>query len=192
MKIEIEKSYLDKLFKTIEILQKEVADLKNRLSKYENPKNSSNSSIPPSQDENRPKRTNSLREKSNKKVGGQKGHKGKTLEMIKNPDKVIDLFPRYCEKCNNPLSTITPEHIASRQVVDIPPIQAIYTEYRTYKKQCSCGCQTISKFPENITNHISYGENIESLIAYYHTRQYVPYQRMQEIFNTVFNPKSCN
>ncbi len=44
------------LFKKVEELTQENADLKRRLSKYENPKNSNNSSVPPSKDENRPKR----------------------------------------------------------------------------------------------------------------------------------------
>ena len=185
--MEIRKADLDKLFRTIDNLTKEVRSLKKRLSKYENPKNSSNSSIPPSQDENRPARTKSLRTKSNKPVGGQKGHKGHTLEMTKNPDKVIDIFPKHCKKCNQSLISILPEYLSSRQTIDIPPVKAIYTEYKVYKKTCSCGCQTSSKYPANVTHHINYGENIESLAAYLHTRQYVPYQRMQELFNTIFN-----
>ena len=185
--MEILKADLDKLFRTIDNLTKEVKSLKKRLSKYENPKNSTNSSIPPSRDENRPVKTKSLRTKSNKCVGGQKGHKGHTLKMTKNPDKVIDIFPEHCEKCNQSLISILPEYLSSRQTIDIPPVKAIYTEYKVYKKTCSCGCQTVSKYPNNVTSHIGYGENIQSLTAYFHTRQYVPYQRMQELFNTIFN-----
>jgi len=59
--------------------------LKNRLAKYETPKNSKNSSVPPSKDENRPKRK-SLLEKSGRKPGGQKGRKGNTLKMVEVPD----------------------------------------------------------------------------------------------------------
>ncbi|MEA3317160.1 MAG: IS66 family transposase [Bacteroidota bacterium] len=185
--MEIKKADLDKLFRTIDNLKKEVQSLKDRLAKYESPKNSSNSSVPPSQDENRPIRTKSLRAKSNKSVGGQKGHKGHTLEMTKNPDKIIDIIPKHCEECNKSLSSISAEYVGSRQTIDIPPVRPIYTEYKTYKKTCSCGCQTISKYPKNVISYIGYGENIESLTAYLHTRQYVPYQRMQELFNTIFN-----
>lgn len=39
-----------------------------RLAKYENPKNSNNSSIPPSKDENRPFKSKSLREASGKSL----------------------------------------------------------------------------------------------------------------------------
>src|SRR5699024_6534763 len=67
-------------------LKKENNSLIDRLSSFENPKNSRNSSIPPSKDENRPKRNQSLRKPSDKKPGGQLGRKGKTLEMVENPD----------------------------------------------------------------------------------------------------------
>ena len=62
-------------------LKSENTILKERLSKYEHPKNSKNSSIPPSKDENRAKPNQSLRRSSGKKSGGQLGHKVKTLEM---------------------------------------------------------------------------------------------------------------
>lgn len=56
----------------VEELTKEICFLRDCLSKYETPKNSNNSSIPPSKDENRPKRK-SLREKTGRNPGGQKG-----------------------------------------------------------------------------------------------------------------------
>jgi len=46
--------------------KKENIELKERLAKYENPKNSRNSSVPPSKDENRPFKTKSLREQAGK------------------------------------------------------------------------------------------------------------------------------
>ncbi len=62
-------------------LKSENKKLTDRLQRYENPKNSNNSSMPPSQDENRPTRK-SLRERSGKKAGGQKGRVGKTLKQV--------------------------------------------------------------------------------------------------------------
>jgi len=52
------------LQKEVKKLRKENVVLKEKLAKYENPKNSRNSSIPPSKDENRPKRNNSVRKKT--------------------------------------------------------------------------------------------------------------------------------
>lgn len=45
------------LLERINFLERRVIELENRLSKYENPKNSRNSSVPPSKDENRPEKT---------------------------------------------------------------------------------------------------------------------------------------
>ncbi len=53
-------------------------------------KDSNNSSTPPSKDENRPQRTSSLLEKTDRKVGGHAGHEGRTLEMTDHPDEIIE------------------------------------------------------------------------------------------------------
>lgn len=50
-------------------LVKENDSLKLELAGYKNKKNSGNSHIPPSQDQNRPKKNQSLRTKSGKKSG---------------------------------------------------------------------------------------------------------------------------
>ena len=80
-------------------MKKENKILRERLSRYETPKNSRNSSIPPSKDENRPKKNQSLRNKTEKKPGGQPGRKGRTLEMTATPDNVVDLYPDFCNDC---------------------------------------------------------------------------------------------
>jgi hypothetical protein len=54
----------------IALLKKQISVLEEKLSGYAHPKNSSNSSTPPSQDPFRGKRSMSLREKSGKKRGG--------------------------------------------------------------------------------------------------------------------------
>ncbi len=76
-------------------LKKENKHLKERLSKHKTPKNSNNSSIRPSQDENRPT-PQGLREKIGRKPGGQQGHKGTSLQLNDNPDKTEVLVSDYC------------------------------------------------------------------------------------------------
>lgn len=171
----------------IEDLKKEITLLKIRLAKYETPKTSRNSSVPPSKDENRPKPNQSLRESSGKKPGGQLGRKGKTLEMTSTPDQIIELHPDYCNSCGSSLKELLATKEQARQIIDIPPIKAVYTEYQTFSKVCTCGCQTIADFPKQVTTAVSYGNTIESLIGYFHARQYLPFARMKEVFNDVFN-----
>lgn len=170
-------------------LKKENAELKDRLSRFENPKNSRNSSIPPSKDENRPQRNQSLRKPSGKKSGGQLGRQGKTLEMVSDPDQVIDIEPGFCNNCGNTLKDISRSDPKARQTVDVPVPKAVFTEYRNYSKTCTCGCVNREDFPDGVSAAISYGSQIESLISYFHARQYLPFARMREMFNDVFNIK---
>lgn len=178
---------IEALKKEISFLKKENQELKNRLSKYETPKTSRNSSVAPSKDENRPKPNQSLRESSGKSPGGQLGRQGKTLEMISTPDEIVELHPDYCKSCGSSLRELPASKEQSRQIIDIPPIKAVYTEYQSFSKVCRCGCQTIASFPSQVNSPISYGSTIESLVGYFHARQYIPFARMQEIFNDVFN-----
>ena len=60
-------------------------------------KTSSNSHLSPSSDLSR--KNQSLREKSDKPVGGQIGHTGHTLEMTDSPDEIKDLYPSFCNNC---------------------------------------------------------------------------------------------
>ncbi len=167
-------------------LRKENTVLKQRLSRYEHPKNSNNSSIPPSKDENRPKRNQSLREKTGRKPGGQTGRKGSTLKMVETPDIIQKYIPDYCSCCGKDIRSLVCEFAGKRQVIDIPEIKVCVTEHQIYKRVCSCGHTTKSTFPVQVTAPVSYGNNIESLTGYFHTRQYVPFKRVQEIFNDIF------
>lgn len=175
------------LIQKVNFLTKKVEELGARLSEYENPKNSRNSSIPPSKDENRPKRNQSLREKTGKKPGGQKGRKGSTLKMVDNPDTIEKHIPKYCSCCGKDITDLSYEFSKKRQIIDIPEIKFKATEHQVYKRICSCGHITESPFPSHVTAAVSYGNNIESLIGYFHTRQYIPFKRIQEIFNDVFH-----
>jgi len=168
-------------------LTKRIVKLEDKVRQLQVSKNSSNSSIPPSKDENGPKPNQSLRKSTGKKPGGQKGRIGKTLEMTLSPDKTIELKPEFCNKCGESLEGQNSTKEKVRQIVDIPPIKAVFTEYQTFSKTCGCGCKTIADFPKEVNSPVSYGQNIEGLIAYFHARQYLPFSRMQEVFNDVFN-----
>jgi transposase len=150
-------------------------------------KNSRNSSVPPSKDENRPMKNQSLRSSSGKKLGGQDGHQGSTLKFIENPDIVVLHQPDFCAQCGGDLKSIESEFIKRRQIIDIPPIKPEYTEHQIYKKICSCGFCNVSEFPAQAATTISYGATIQATIAYLHTRQYLPFSRMSEFFNDFCN-----
>ena len=77
------------LNRNVDRLLKENRELRKRLEKYEKPpKNSDNSGTPPSKEPIKAeieRRTKSLRNKSDRPVGGQKGHEGTTRIMVDTP-----------------------------------------------------------------------------------------------------------
>jgi transposase len=175
------------LKETIQTLLLKVASLEERLSRYENPKNSRNSSIPPSHDYSRVPKTRSLREPSGKKPGGQPGHEGITLEMVEKPDKIIEHIPQFCTFCGFDMRHIHAELVERRQEVDLPVIQPVYIEHQMFQKTCTCGKTVVAGFPDGISPGISYGQNVESLAAYMNARQFVPFYRLAEMFRYVFH-----
>jgi hypothetical protein len=164
-----------------------VAMLECELSSYRTKKNSRNSSIPPSQDPYRNKRTESLRVKSGLKPGGQPGHHGKGLEKSLEPTETVIHTPCYCTYCGDDLSGIQSEFIGSRQVVDIPPpVKPSVIEHHIYGKRCHCGHFTQSEYPVEAHSPVCYGPNIQALTAYFHARQYIPFERMRELYEDIF------
>jgi transposase len=170
----------------IKLLKARITDLEQKIERYINRKDSNNSSVPPSKDENRPPRTSSLREKSDRKVGGQPGHEGKTLEMTEHPDEVIEHRSCFCPECGNNLTNQSFELIGKRQVINIPTIKQIVTEHRVYRCTCTCGKLVESDFPVGVDSPVRYGKSIEALIGYLSIRQYVPFKRLQEMLHDLF------
>jgi transposase len=170
-------------------LQQLVEELKHKL--LLNGKDSTTSSKPPSSDQNqkaRPKKNQSLREKSDKKSGGQPGHKGVTRKQTK-PNEIIPNIPEECEKCGQSLSGLEAILVASRQEVDIPPIMPIVKEYQVFSVKCSCGQCNKGNFPEDIKAPMQIGLNMKSLISYLNTRHWMPYERLTIMAEDLLNFK---
>ena len=85
---------------TIEELTEKLAKAEARIAELEEQlhKDSHNSSKPPSSDGYKKPAPKSLRKKSGKKAGGQKGHKGHHM-ALDNPDRVERIYPKHCANC---------------------------------------------------------------------------------------------
>ena len=92
---------INKLMKQNIELQERVKYLEDQLNK-----NSSNSSKPPSTDGFNKPSPKSLRKKSNRKPGGQKGHPGFTLTMTETPDHIIVHPAAVCKDCGKLLAGV--------------------------------------------------------------------------------------
>ncbi|GAP72129.1 transposase [Candidatus Symbiothrix dinenymphae] len=167
--------------KAIEIQDKEIADLRARLSRYEHPKTSQNSHLPPCKDPIGTQKVN-LRQKTGRPVGGQKGHVGKTLTMQK-PDEIIGLCSDFCTHCGADLSAKEASLLEIRQEIDLPPIRPIVKEYHKMRKVCQCGWVNDGEFPVGVNSRISYGSGVEAAVTYFNIRQRLPYQRLTDTMN---------
>ena len=180
------------LNRNIDKLLKENRELRKRLEKYEKPpKDSGNSSIPPSKEpvkSEMERRTKSLRKKSDKSVGGQPGHEGTTRKMVATPDEIENVSSQFCTECGRDLSDVDGVLDYVIQEIDLPPIKPIYRERRFYKKVCACGCCNRDYAPRKRGgNAITFGKNIRAAATYLSVVQCMPYERLQSLFETMFN-----
>lgn len=170
------------LFDHIAKLTNEIKELKSQLSK-----NSRNSSKPPSSDGYGKPKPKSRRGKSGKRSGGQVGHKGNTLKQTDHPDEIVEHPVTRCSGCGYDLSNQCAEEIECRQVFDIPPIKIQISEHRSEIKTCPC-CASRNKgvFPDYVTQPVQYGAELQAVATYLSQYQMVPFKRLQELFNDLY------
>jgi len=155
---------------------------------------STNSNWPSSRDKSRTKRqkrTRSLREKSGKKAGGQKGHEGHTVEFSERPDEIETHRPTYCEHCQA-LFEEGQHRVAvdKRQVFDLPPLDLIVTEHRAETLMCRhCGEMMMGAFPEEVKAPVQYGPHVRQLAVYLRTEQFIPYERSRQFMHDLFGAR---
>jgi transposase len=167
----------------VALLERELNDLKERLSK-----NSRNSSKPPSSDGLAKPSPRSLRVKSGRRPGGQRGHKGETLKMRADPDEIIVHQVEQCEQCGCLLDEVTATGVEKRQVFDLPPLEIEVIEHQSETKRCPCcGHESTASFPGDVTGPVQYGASIRSIATYLQQYQLLPFDRTRELFEDLFS-----
>jgi transposase len=153
-------------------------------------KDSHNSSRPPSTNgfKEPVRKTQSLREKSGKKSGGQPGHGGKTLMMVEQPDHLVKLTPERCHQCQQDLASASLARTERVQKFDLPSVRLEVTEYQVEVKACPC-CQaeTRADLPDGLTlASVQYGPNIKTLAVYLACLHLLPLARVCQILSDLF------
>jgi transposase len=170
----------------LERLEEEITGLK---------RTSRTSSKPPSSDRNNPNKPDKKKRKGKggkRKPGAQKGHAGKTLKQVAEPDKVlIHPIGGKCMHCDTDLHGMKSDGYEKRQVFDVPEkITMEVTEHRAEKGTCPCCAKALkATFPEGVNAPVQYGERTQSLVLYLQTYQLLPCERLSELFSDVFD---CN
>lgn len=164
---------------TVELLLVVLKILFDRLSL-----NSSNSSIPPSQDPNRKKKKRKTRKdkgfkRGQRKPGAQKGHEGKTLLKVDNPDETEDIL---IDRRSIPAGEYRQVGFEARQVFDID-LSVKVKEYRAEILEDSDGNQYVAAFPDDVKKAAQYGNEVKADSVYMSMFQLIPLARVEDYFN---------
>lgn len=167
------------------VLTNDVEQLKARLDK-----DSHNSHKPPSSDglAKKPAPT-SLRQRSGRKPGGQKGHRGCTLLPVERPDAIVAHLPTVCTACGGSLAQAEIVGEERRQVIDLPPLALLVTEHRAQTRRCRCGTATAAAFPQEAPEGVQYGPKLKALGVYLRDYQLLPFARTVQMLGDLFGAR---
>ncbi len=164
-----------------------VVSLLERLAQVEARLNqpSRNSSKPPSSDPpNAPPRP--AKELSERKPGGQPGHKGqgRMLKPVEDVDRVIEVRPESCAQCGTLLLGEDPDPERD-QVTDLPRIEPFVTEYRRHTLGCmACGATTQAAWPAAMPSG-SFGPGLQATVGYLTGRMGASQREVHEVLAAV-------
>jgi transposase len=165
-------------FEYIAFLSAKVQELEARLNQ-----NSHNSHRPPASDGF--KKKPAIARTSDKKVGGQENHSFHTLEMVENPDVIIDHKPENCSCCGRQFHETELVLEDKHQVFDIPKPRLEVTQHQTWSVAC-CGLVHKGEFPKQANQLVQYGPRIKALSVSMNVDLKVPFAKISTFFSDVF------
>ena len=166
----------------IATLTKRVAELEAKMG--EPPKNSDNSSVPPSKSQkaNRPDKD---RKTSPRK--GSLGRKGGGRSLAEDPDQFVVAKATTCVHCHGALGDA--DHVLHGRYdkIDLPPVRPVVTRVERYAGRCPCcGGITLAPVPEGMEEGTPFGPGIVTLAVYLRFTHAISYQRLCRLFLHVF------
>lgn len=181
-------SLLKKLVEELSVATSEIALLKaeNLELKRQLGQNSENSHKPPSTDIHKVKKDRSLREKTDKKVGGQAGHKGHYLKISEKVDEIIVHAAVCCACCGKNFDESNFVKISDkRQVFDIASPKLVVTEHQIALHQC-CQKIQIGEFPPSVKSKTQYGVNLQTYCSILTNECRLSYQKASDLLSDMF------
>jgi len=156
-------------------------------------KDSTNSSVPPTQQPIASQvalRTRSLREPSGRSSGGQQGHEGHELAKADSPACTEHHWAKVCPHCGAAiLEGAAQECTMTTQMIEIGGVSAppVVTEHRRYTAVCPhCRRSVHGRMPTGNSTKTSYGPKAQAVVVYLFVVQSIPYNRIAEMMRDVF------
>ena len=151
------------LNETIKELQETIRELQRQLNQ-----NSQNSSKPPSSDGFNKPSPKSLRQKSGRKQGGQKGHPGSHMAIPHEPDEYSKHLPKKCLSCPHLNECVMNGNVFTcgekRYEVNAVITTRVTEHQSIHVDSCPCTGEALAgEFPEGIRAYVQYGNSVSVL-----------------------------
>jgi transposase len=191
---ELKKELMEQVRKDPESTVDLALDLMEQVERLEDQfkKDSSNSSKPPSSDHGshaKPK-DRSLRGRSGKKSGGQKGHRGHTLQRTDSPDETIMHRLKVCPLTGRKLTDADVVRQIRCQVFDIPEPKFKVTEHIYFVYAVPGSSKTVHKpLLPGASAPVQYGPRFGSLLIYLRDYQLIPMARISQLTHDLYGQR---
>ena len=175
-----------------QVAEAKVAGLETALLYATPTKNSTNSSSPPSTDNEYTKPRYPKREKSKQKTGGQKGHKGSSSKR-RTPTKTIRYEPTGACTCGLPAGEGNVTGEATKQVVGVEIVLKV-EDHTQVTRTCSCGHENTGVIPADVVpagvkNPVVYHDSIKALVVSLVSYAHVPTMVVRNWFRDMLGIK---
>ncbi len=170
------------LWAQVQALTARVAALEAKLG--EPPKNSDNSSQPPSRD----KKAN--RDDKPKRQGprqGSLGRNGGGRALTVNPDETVIARPLCCARCQAALAVADHKLVDRYDKIELPTVTPVVTRVERYAGRCqACGATTLAPLPEGLEQGSPFSLNIVALALYLRFTHAISYRRLSRLMLELF------
>lgn len=180
---------------TIRTQRQRIKDLERQLAaaRERNGRNSTNSSLPPSQNPIDARKPATAKKPSGRKRGGQPGHPPTNPGLIP-PEELteppIPCIPKTCEHCQAKLSG-SDDQPSQHQVIELPPIDPEVREYLRHRLTCQrCGHTTLGALPDGVPEN-NYGPRLQAFIALCTGCYHLSKRQTEELLTTALGVPIC-
>jgi transposase len=165
----------------IEALTKGVEELERRLN--EPPKNSKNSSVPPSRDRkaNRPGRPPGIRREASV------GRAGGGRRLHPDPDRTIEAKAEVCPHCAAALTAAEQRAMTRYDKIELPPIRPVVTRVVLHGGRCPC-CKAafLAPAPAGLEPGSPFGASVVAMAVYLRVAHHIGFERLAATFGHLF------
>jgi transposase len=170
------------LWAQVQALTARVTELEAKLG--EPPKNSDNSSQPPSRDK-KPNRDDKAKRQGPRQ--GSLGRKGGGRLLAENPDETVIARPVCCAQCQAAFAAADHKLVDRFDKIELPKVVPIVTRVELYAGHCqACGTTTLAPLPEGLEQGSPFSINIIALALYLRFTHAISYRRLSRLMLELF------